>query len=118
MTIFLTTESSFDVTSTTSNIPSDDRLDIREKVVMDKLPASVSSSFDGAARTITTTSDIGEYRAEDIQHLTHENKIWLLKHSFRPASNYKFPSKLEYGNGIVLNIFCDKSFHGCHIPGL
>ena len=90
------------MTSTTSNIPSDDRLEIREKVVMDKLPASVSSSFDGAARTQTTTSDIGEYRAEDIKNITHENKIWQLKHSFRPASNYKFPSKLEYGNGRVL----------------
>ena len=59
------TESSFDVAGTTSNMPSDDRLDIREKVVMDKLPASVLSSFDEAARTQTIASDIGEYKAED-----------------------------------------------------
>ena len=65
---------------------------------MNKLPASVLPSFDEAARTQTTASDIGEYRAEDIKNLTHENKIRLLKHSFRPASNYKFPSKMEYGN--------------------
>ena len=64
---------------------------------MNKLPPSVLSSFDETARTQTTASDIGEYRAEDIQHLTHENKIWLLKHSFRPASNDKYPSKMEYG---------------------
>ena len=60
------TESSFDVAGTTSNMPSDDRLDIREKVVMDKLPASVLLlSFDEAARTQTIASDIGEYKAED-----------------------------------------------------
>ena len=45
------TELSFDVTGTTSNIPSDDWLGVREKVVMDKLPASVLSSFDEAANS-------------------------------------------------------------------
>ena len=35
----------------------------------------------------------------DTKNLTNENKRWLLMHSFRPASNYKFPSKMEYGKG-------------------
>ena len=45
------TELSFDMTGTTSNIPSDDWLGVMEKVVMDKLPASVLSSFDEAANS-------------------------------------------------------------------
>ena len=56
---------------------SDEMLEVRDQAVVSSLIA---------------TSDIGEYKAEDIRNFTNENKCWLLMHSFRPASNYKFPS--------------------------
>ena len=75
----LAAESSIDVADTST---SDEMLEVRDQAVVSSL---------------TTTSDIGEYKAEDIKNLTNENKWWLLMHSFRPASNYKFQSKFEYG---------------------
>ena len=72
-------ESSFDVADTST---SDEILEVRDQAVVSSL---------------TATTDIGEYKAEDIKNLTNENKRWLLMHSFRPASKYKFPSKIEYG---------------------
>ena len=67
----LAAESSFDVADTST---SDEMLEVRDQEVV--------SSFDDAVRTRTATSDIGEYKAEDIKNLTNENKQWLLLHSF------------------------------------
>ena len=41
-------------------------------------------------------TDLGEYKPQDVIQLSNEQKNWLLKNAFRPASHFKFPSKLEY----------------------
>ena len=41
-------------------------------------------------------TDLGKYKPQDVIQLSNEQKNWLLKNAFRPASHFKFPSKLEY----------------------
>ena len=41
--------------------------------------------------------DLGRYSTDYLCSLTDERKYWLLTNAFRPTSEFKFPSKKEYG---------------------
>ena len=41
-------------------------------------------------------TDLGLYTSCDVHKLSDQQRIWLLKNSFRPAASYTFPTKEEY----------------------
>ena len=41
-------------------------------------------------------ADLGLYTSCDAHKLSDQQRIWLLKNSFRPTTSYKFPTKEEY----------------------
>ena len=42
-------------------------------------------------------SDLGRYSTDYLCSLADGRKYWLLTNAFRPTSEFKFPSKKEYG---------------------
>ena len=72
----------------------------------------------------TLSNDIGIYSTHNLECLDDGKRLWILKSAYRPAMEYKFPTKIEYGGNRyfqfsllkqypLLSYSCSKSWGYC-----